>query len=86
MFSTERPKQTSTRTNEALLTLKQAAERLAVSERSVWGKTAPRGPIACVKIGRAVRYRATDLDSFVASHAIRPSGFSSSSKGRGGEE
>jgi hypothetical protein len=29
------------------------------------GQTAPRGPIPCVKIGRAVRYSLRDLEQYV---------------------
>jgi len=70
----------------ALLTVKQAAERLAVSERTIWSTTAPRGPIVCVKIGRAVRYRAADLDAFISSNAICPSGLPSQADRKDGEQ
>jgi len=42
---------------------------LAVSTKTLFNKTAPRGPIPVVKIGAAVRYRLADLDAFAASQA-----------------
>ena len=51
---------------EALLTPRQAAQFLAISERSLWGLTAKQ-QIKCAKIGRAVRYRPEDLRAFVES-------------------
>jgi excisionase family DNA binding protein len=47
-----------------LLTAKQAAAALAVSERTLWGLT-NRGAIRCVRIGRAVRYSADSLRAWV---------------------
>src|SRR5262245_29013350 len=44
-----------------LVDARTAARLLAISERSLWALTAPRGPIACVRIGRAVRYDPRDL-------------------------
>ncbi len=49
-----------------LLTSRQAAKALAISERTLWGLTAPRGPIPVVPIGRAIRYALEDLRDFVA--------------------
>ena len=48
-----------------LLTPPQAAETLAISPRKLWGLTAPRGPIACVKIGRLVRYPLDQLQRWI---------------------
>ena len=48
-----------------LLTPRDAAQTLAVCERSLWAMTAPRGPIPCVRIGRSVRYAIDDLRSFI---------------------
>jgi excisionase family DNA binding protein len=47
-----------------LLTVKEAAHRLALSERSLWSLT-NRGEIRCVRIGRAVRYDHVDLSEFI---------------------
>lgn len=44
-----------------LLTPPEAAMALAISERSLWTLTHPRGPIPAVRIGRTVRYDPADL-------------------------
>lgn len=44
---------------------RDAARRLAICERTLWGLTA-RGEIPCVRIGRAVRYAVADLTAYVA--------------------
>jgi predicted DNA-binding transcriptional regulator AlpA len=51
-----------------LLTPRDAAAALAVSERTLWSLSSPRGKLPTVRIGRAVRYRVADLESFVAQH------------------
>jgi excisionase family DNA binding protein len=48
-----------------LLTPPEAAEALAVSERTLWAMTYPRGPIPVVRLGRAVRYCKNSLEEFV---------------------
>ena len=48
-----------------LLRPPEAAERLSICERKLWGLTAPRGPIPCVRIGRSVRYAPGDLAEYV---------------------
>jgi excisionase family DNA binding protein len=48
-----------------LLTAREAAAYLAISERTLWSLTAPRGPIRVVRIGRTVRYDRRDLLVFV---------------------
>ena len=48
-----------------LLTPRHAAEALAVCERTLWSLTQPRGPIDCIRIGRAVRYDPRDLEAFI---------------------
>ena len=47
-----------------LLPTRDAAHVLAVSQRTLWGLTAPRGPIPCVRIGRRVLYSPADLQAF----------------------
>lgn len=51
----------------------EAAKALGISPRTLWGLTAPRGPIPCVKIGdgkrSAVLYRLADLESWLASES-----------------
>ncbi len=48
-----------------LLNSRDAAKALSISERTLWGLTEPRGPIRCVRIGRAVRYDPHDLRQFI---------------------
>ena len=50
-----------------LLTPKEAARSLGISERLLWGRSAPRGEIPVVRIGRSVRYSLDDLRSFIES-------------------
>jgi excisionase family DNA binding protein len=50
-----------------LLTRKQAAAALSISERTLWALTWPRGPIRSVQIGRSVRYSADALRAWVES-------------------
>ena len=47
-----------------LLSAKQAAKILAISERKLWSLTTSRD-IPCVRIGRAVRYDVADLRAFI---------------------
>lgn len=50
-----------------VLTVEQAARRLQVSPRTLYSLTAPRGPIAVVRMGpRTVRYREVDLIDYLA--------------------
>jgi hypothetical protein len=51
---------------QLLLTPRAAAAALFVSERTLWGLTAPRGPIPAVRIGRAVRYDLEALRYYIA--------------------
>ncbi len=46
-----------------------AAEMLAIGATKLWEVTQPRGPLRCIRIGRGVRYRVTDLDAYAASLA-----------------
>jgi hypothetical protein len=49
-----------------LLTALDAARAMAVSPRTLWTLTAPRGPIPVVRIGRAVRYDLESLRRYIA--------------------
>ena len=51
--------------SEHLLTIKEAAKILSISQRSCWTITHPRGPLPCVRIGRSVRYATDDLRSYI---------------------
>ena len=44
-----------------------AAKLLGVSPRTLWGETAPRGPIRAVRIGkRCLRYPVEELNRYLA--------------------
>jgi excisionase family DNA binding protein len=47
-----------------LLTIRQAAQLLAIGERTMWELTR-RGAIPCVRIGRSVRYSPLDLRAWI---------------------
>ena len=57
--------------NSDLLTRKQAAACLGVTERTlaVW-KCTGRYNLPCVKIGRLAKYRKSDLDAFIARRTV----------------
>ncbi len=48
-----------------LLTAREAAATLRISERLLWSLTHD-GTLPCVRIGRAVRYELSDLRAFIA--------------------
>lgn len=48
-----------------LLNSQQAAEALAISPRTLWAQTSPRGPIPCVRIAGCVRYSVDDLRELI---------------------
>lgn len=48
-----------------LVTVREAAQRLAVSERTLFTLTAA-GELPAVRIGRAVRYSVAALEKFIA--------------------
>lgn len=48
-----------------LVTVNDAAQRLAISPRSVW-KLIAAGSLAVVRIGRSTRVRLADLERFAA--------------------
>lgn len=52
-----------------LLTPKQAAKALAISQRKLWGMTAS-GEISHVRLGRCVRYRLDSLNQFLAEQEV----------------
>lgn len=51
--------------SDRLLRLPEAAELLAISERTLWGLT-KRGAVECVRVGRSVRYSRAALLAFVS--------------------
>lgn len=56
-------------TTATTLSRREVAKRLALCEKTVQNLTAPRGPIPCVRIGRRVLYRPTDIEAFLAKRA-----------------
>ena len=59
-----------TRREPLLVTSREAARMLAVSERTLWG-LADRGEIPRIRIGRAVRYDVRDLDAWIQHNKAR---------------
>lgn len=55
-----------------LLTTHEAARALSISERTLWSLTEPRGPIPCIRIGRAVRYAPRDLVNWIEQQKREP--------------
>jgi excisionase family DNA binding protein len=55
----------SSNTPKLLLTSREAAELLSISERTLWTLT-KAGSIAVVKIGGSKRYAISDLERFIA--------------------
>lgn len=51
--------------DQLLVTARDAARRLAISERQLWQLTALK-EIKCVRIGRSVRYSVDELRAFIA--------------------
>lgn len=56
-----------------LVDARDACRLLAISDRTLFDLTAPRGPIPCIRIGTgpkaARRYRVADLDAWAAKAA-----------------
>jgi excisionase family DNA binding protein len=50
---------------ERLLTVPEVSERLAISERKVWGLLAEKR-LRRIRVGRATRIRASDLENLIA--------------------
>jgi len=52
---------------------REAAKALGISARTLWGLTAPRGPIPCLRIGhgkrRTVLYPVADLQAWLSRQA-----------------
>ncbi len=51
-------------TERILLTTREAAKSLAISERTLWTLT-QRGDLPCVRIGRSVRYSPRQLQAWI---------------------
>jgi len=57
-------------TPPALVTRREAARFLNVSERQVWNLQND-GRLPHVRIGRSVRFRVTDLEAFIAARTVQ---------------
>lgn len=57
---------------------REASKALGISPRTLWGLTAPRGPILCVRIGsgkrQSVLYPTADLQAWLTRQAEAPKG------------
>jgi hypothetical protein len=57
---------------------REAARALGISTRTLWGLTAPRGPIPCVRVGegrrKTVLYPLDDLRVWLSRRAGSPNG------------
>lgn len=50
-----------------LLTARDAARALAISEKTLWSLTTPRGPIPAIRVGeRSLRYSVRALEEWIA--------------------
>lgn len=49
----------------ALLSAKEAAKHLGVSQRTLWAISAPRGPLPVVRIGSRCLYDPVDLANYI---------------------
>lgn len=63
----------TTQLSDGLLTTREAARYLRVSERTVFSLTA-NGKLACVRFGRNKRYTGKTLGEFVETCMVRPDG------------
>ncbi len=56
-----------------LLTTREAAKALAVSEKTLWNLTTPRGTIPAIRVGeRSLRYSVRALDEWIAAQQTAP--------------
>lgn len=55
----------SVSTEKKLLSVRETAKALGVSEKTVWTITAPRGPLACCRIGARVMYSPQAIDRYI---------------------
>ncbi len=57
--------------DKLLVSSREAAKLLSISERSLWTLT-KTGQIACVRIGTAKRYAIAELERFITSAQTQP--------------
>lgn len=55
---------------------REAAKALGISLRTLWGLSAPRGPIPCIRVGngkrKTVLYPVSDLRAWLSRQAAQP--------------
>lgn len=54
-----------------LLSAREAARQLGISERTLWGLTQPRGTIPAVRIGVRILYSRESLVQWIAEQAAK---------------
>jgi hypothetical protein len=55
-----------------LIPIRDAARALSISQRTLWGLTAPRGPIPCVRLGGRVLYAPEALRRVIQDQEAAP--------------
>jgi hypothetical protein len=61
------PRHADAERERLLLTPREAAKAMGISERNLWDLTSPRGPVPVVVLGpRTIRYDPADLKAFFA--------------------
>lgn len=55
-----------------LMAIRPVAEWTGLCEKSIWNATAPRGDLACVKLGSRTLYRPEDVAAWIESRVVRP--------------
>ena len=72
-------------TDRLLLNPRDAARALSISERTLWGLTAPRGPIRAVRVGKRLqRYAVGDLERWIAGESAAADAAQPDGEGRDG--
>jgi predicted DNA-binding transcriptional regulator AlpA len=67
-----------------LLTARDAARALAISEKTLWTLSAPRGPIPTIRVGeRSIRYSVAALEKWVAAQQAAEAESSNEHDGNG---
>ena len=67
-----------------LLPPREACYRLGgISQRHLWNLTQPRGPVPCVRLGRRIFYRPTDLTQFLENAARQQAVAAEQAEGQG---
>ena len=56
--------------DKLVLTIREVAKILGVTEQTLWKWTCPRGDLPCVKMGKLVRYRPQDLEEWIETKRI----------------